>query len=196
MSAFKNVICINCQRTVRRKVRHTNDVAKFCSRVCSYSFATYHAVRKPLVKTEIKALRLISKRIRSQKKCKSCSAILLRKFVQLCRLCRSDKVQIYRKKYRKSDSFKISKRKHRSIRRARIRCSDGAEVFDPFEVFDRDKWQCKICSVQTPKSKRGSLDDDAPELDHIIPLSKGGAHTRANTQCLCRKCNHIKSDNV
>jgi 5-methylcytosine-specific restriction endonuclease McrA len=27
-------------------------------------------------------------------------------------------------------------------------------------------------------------------------LSKGGAHTYANTQCLCRKCNSDKSDTV
>ena len=31
-----------------------------------------------------------------------------------------------------------------------------------------------------------------PNLDHIIPLKKGGSHTRLNSQCLCHKCNIIK----
>ena len=34
----------------------------------------------------------------------------------------------------------------------------------------------------------------SPELDHIIPLSKGGAHTPENTQCVCRQCNSEKAD--
>jgi endogenous inhibitor of DNA gyrase (YacG/DUF329 family) len=46
--------------------------------------------------------------------------------------------------------------------------------------------------VPTPKSLRGTFVDNAPELDHIIPLSLGGTHTKSNTQLLCRKCNRIK----
>ena len=36
----------------------------------------------------------------------------------------------------------------------------------------------------------------SPELDHIHPVSKGGAHSYANTQCLCRQCNAGKSDSL
>lgn len=88
---------------------------------------------------------------------------------------------------------KKEKRVLKSLRRARCRGA-SAERVDPFEVFDRDKWKCQLCGVKTPKAKRGSYDDDAPELDHIVPLSKGGAHTYANTQCSCRRCNGEKSD--
>ena len=69
-----------------------------------------------------------------------------------------------------------------------------SERVDPFRVFDRDGWRCRLCGVRTPKAKRGTYDNDAPELDHIIPLSKGGAHSYLNTQCACRKCNGAKSD--
>ncbi len=88
-------------------------------------------------------------------------------------------------------------RKHRRIakakRRARIIIGEG-ESFDPYSVFRRDIWKCKVCGCNTPVSLRGTLQDNAPELDHIIPLSKGGEHTMANTQCLCRICNGLKSD--
>lgn len=89
-----------------------------------------------------------------------------------------------------------ARRKSKSIRSAIKRKSNGGEAFDPFEIFDRDKWHCQMCGISTPKINRGTYLDDAPELDHIIPVSKGGLHTRLNTQCLCRKCNGEKSDKI
>lgn len=80
----------------------------------------------------------------------------------------------------------------RAIRRARIRGNGLTEYVNPFKVFDRDKWECCLCGVKTPRSKRGTYDDNAPELDHIITLAEGGQHTYTNTQCLCRKCNQNK----
>lgn len=68
------------------------------------------------------------------------------------------------------------------------------ESFNLLDVLARDRWRCQLCGVKTPKAKRGSMDDDAPELDHVVPLSMGGGHTRENTQCLCRRCNGAKSN--
>ena len=34
------------------------------------------------------------------------------------------------------------------------------------------------------------------EVDHIIPISKGGEHSEFNYQILCRKCNRKKKDKV
>jgi hypothetical protein len=68
------------------------------------------------------------------------------------------------------------------------------EHVNPISVFDRDGWRCKLCGVKTPKELRGTIDQRAPELDHIVPLSKGGAHSYENTQCLCRKCNGAKGN--
>lgn len=82
---------------------------------------------------------------------------------------------------------------YKALRRAREIGADSENV-NPFKVFDRDRWRCQLCGVKTPKSKRGTYADNAPELDHIIPLSKGGAHKYTNTQCACRKCNGLKSD--
>ncbi len=83
------------------------------------------------------------------------------------------------------------KRKGKAVRRARKK-GLGYECFDPLDVFKRDKWTCQMCGVKTPKKYRGTCDDRAPELDHIIPLALGGEHSMRNTQCLCRKCNGAK----
>lgn len=70
----------------------------------------------------------------------------------------------------------------------------AVESVNPYKVFDRDGWKCRCCGIDTPLEKRGSYAPDAPELDHIRPLSKGGGHTYKNTQLLCRQCNADKSD--
>lgn len=88
---------------------------------------------------------------------------------------------------------KASRRAAKSKRRAVIRGATVERV-DPFVVFERDRWKCGLCGCDTPIGKRGSYDDNAPELDHIIPLAKGGDHSYRNTQCACRRCNGLKSD--
>ena len=59
-------------------------------------------------------------------------------------------------------------------------------------VFIDCKWQCQLCGKSTPRSLMGTTDRAAPELDHVVPLSKGGHHIRANVQLACRGCNMSK----
>lgn len=66
------------------------------------------------------------------------------------------------------------------------------EVVRRISVFERDSWLCKNCGCSTPRTLMGTLHDNAPELDHVIPLSRGGAHSMSNVQCLCRVCNCLK----
>lgn len=66
----------------------------------------------------------------------------------------------------------------------------GAEVedFTNAEIFERDRWVCGICET----SVEPSLSWPAPKsasLDHVLPLSKGGNHTRANTRLAHLDCN-------
>lgn len=91
---------------------------------------------------------------------------------------------------------KQGRRIAKSIRKARLRNASRTEAVDPLAVFKRDGWRCKLCGCRTPKRLRGTTDDRAPELDHIVPLAHGGAHSYANTQCLCRKCNREKGASV
>ena len=90
-----------------------------------------------------------------------------------------------------AENAKRSKRAARIARKALERAA-RVEVFDPLEVLERDGWRCQICGVSTPKKLRGSCDPRAPELDHVVALANGGEHSRANTQCACRRCNGLK----
>jgi 5-methylcytosine-specific restriction endonuclease McrA len=86
-------------------------------------------------------------------------------------------------------SRRADKAYRKALSRGRIA---GAERFDPLEILARDGWRCHLCGISTPKRLRGSYHDQAPELDHIVPLSLGGQHTRLNTACACRRCNGAK----
>jgi 5-methylcytosine-specific restriction endonuclease McrA len=62
------------------------------------------------------------------------------------------------------------------------------EDFDSSEIFERDKWHCGICGKRIDRSRKFP-DPRSPSLDHVVPLSEGGAHTRANSRAAHFGCN-------
>jgi len=94
-----------------------------------------------------------------------------------------------------SDCERELRRGYKKARRAKTKGAH-AENIKPSDIFDRDGWRCQMCGIQTPKSSRGTYRRNAPELDHVTPLSRGGTHTWQNLQCLCRPCNAWKSDRI
>lgn len=95
----------------------------------------------------------------------------------------------------KECSHKAEKRRARAARRA-LELNAYHEPIDPFIVFNKHNWRCCNCNIETPPTLRGTIKDNAPELDHIIPISKGGKHMYSNVQLLCRRCNANKSNNI
>jgi 5-methylcytosine-specific restriction endonuclease McrA len=81
--------------------------------------------------------------------------------------------------------------KNNAIRRSKYEC-DAADDIDPYKVFTLAGWRCYICDEPTPRELRGTYEQRAPELEHIVPLSKGGMHTWDNVACACRACNLSK----
>jgi 5-methylcytosine-specific restriction endonuclease McrA len=69
------------------------------------------------------------------------------------------------------------------------------ESVNPYTVFERDGWCSQHCEYVTPEWLRGH-GAEGPTLDHILPIAKGGAHSYANTQCLCHECNSKKSAKI
>jgi len=69
------------------------------------------------------------------------------------------------------------------------------ESIDPRQVFDEEGWECYLCGRQCIEWP-GFNSPDMATLDHVVPLSKGGPHTRANVRCCCSECNSVKSDMV
>ncbi len=57
-----------------------------------------------------------------------------------------------------------------------------------FSIYQRDCYRCRKCGVSQRYAQL--------EVDHIIPISKGGKSTYNNLQTLCHRCNIEKGDNI
>ena len=53
------------------------------------------------------------------------------------------------------------------------------------EIFVRDNWRCGYCGERVDRTNA--------TLDHIVPQSMGGTHSRHNLRTACLMCNSIKS---
>lgn len=62
------------------------------------------------------------------------------------------------------------------------------EYFDKWKVYERDGWICQVCHRPVDKGLSWPHTECA-SLDHIVPLSRGGAHCEANAQLAHLACN-------
>lgn len=69
------------------------------------------------------------------------------------------------------------------------------ETFDAWEIGERDGWVCHICDGAID-SALAYPDPASKSIDHIVPLVKGGEHTRANVAITHLVCNIKKKDRV
>lgn len=161
-----------CQRCDGQFVR-LSGVARFCGDECRLVYAAEVAGGP-----------------RQRRVCQNCGASYKPKSTTRVTFCSRDCSFVFRKREKEINGPR-QRRIHRATRRLRER-GVGHELVDPFEVFARDGWRCRLCGVATPRKLRGTVDKRAPELDHIIPLSLGGEHSYRNTQCACKGCNSSK----
>lgn len=57
-----------------------------------------------------------------------------------------------------------------------------------FAILNRDNYRCVACGANAKETKL--------QIDHIIPVSKGGSNNLENLQTLCVDCNRGKSDRL
>jgi 5-methylcytosine-specific restriction endonuclease McrA len=81
-----------------------------------------------------------------------------------------------------------AKRARDAARFALTRGAPTAERFTLDEIFDRDGGVCHLCLNAVPRV-------DAT-MDHVIPVTKGGPHTRANVKLAHRSCNTRKGNRL
>lgn len=57
------------------------------------------------------------------------------------------------------------------------------------EILVSQDNKCLMCNMYFDENRK-------PTQDHIIPVSKGGHHTKTNIQALCMRCNIFKGDKI
>lgn len=91
-----------------------------------------------------------------------------------------------------------------ALREARYRCrvaykhklrALAVDTFDPHDIYERDAWTCSLCNqpidqaLQYPNPMSASI-------DHIIPVSLGGAHSATNVAAAHLVCNLRKGNRI
>jgi len=78
-----------------------------------------------------------------------------------------------------------------SRRRGPVR--PDSEPYTDREIFERDGWVCQIC--HTPVDREASrMHVDGATIDHVVPLSRGGADAPGNVVTAHWRCNRDKGN--
>lgn len=165
--------CRSCQRCGLPIFRKFN---KMCSEAC-----------RSAARVDV-----ISRRPRYQGICAACGKTFsaTAKPTKTCSLkCGNTLRRSFRKRI--YETVRDRQRQQNSVRRARRKAVE-IEKFSAVEIFNRDSWRCGLCGKKVDRRLRHPHRLSAC-LDHIVPLSKGGAHTRQNTQCAHLSCNSRKN---
>lgn len=121
---------------------------------------------------------------RFQARCKECAAARAKSY-------RESRQEVVREQYRLSAAKRVQPRRDAARkRRAAIRLAAVEDVVS-IEVYDRALWVCGICGCGIPRVTIWPHPESA-SLDHVIPISLGGAHSYANTQPAHLVCNMRK----
>lgn len=196
--------CVVCDVSFARPKKGSDDARLCCSRACGFTLIrwrgeqsrSFHEAKADFARwADVDRVLGFKVRIDALKR-------RLERKLRPCPTCGEPIGHALYKRYCSPTCYRFDPEARRrssrtaKARRRAIERGSHAERFDPIEVLNRDGWRCHICGVKTPKRLRGSYDDRAPELDHIVPLAVGGKHTRINTACACRRCNIKKGSNV
>lgn len=169
--ASQNATCTHCGNTFIK----TAAESKFCSRRCANTFNTSNRPKQTSSKTyKGKQLTLLC--------CQICNSLFgsAQPMAKTCsEECRATLVaRRYKAKCekRRAQKFKVH-----------------YEPVNRNDIFERDNWRCGLCYEEIdqslawphPKSK---------SIDHIVPVSKGGAHEPGNLQAAHLGCNSSKGD--
>lgn len=94
-----------------------------------------------------------------------------------------------REYYRNSPERKLACKKHSEARKVKLR---GAPVVDSsvdrLVVYRRDRGVCHLCGLLADRRNF--------HMDHIIPVSKGGAHCYSNVAVSHPDCNRKKGNRI
>lgn len=148
---------------------------------CVYCDGEFHAKRKRLhCGAECKALDRILRRVTpiQYKDCRRCGELFVQRGgldrVYCSELC----------------ALRAGQNKYFHVKRSAARVG---EVFSLREIAIRDGWRCQLCRKPVSQTKTFPY-PKAPVLDHIVPLSRGGEHVRANVHLAHYECNSRKSN--
>lgn len=103
---------------------------------------------------------------------------------------RSEHGKLRTRKYLASLRGKLGGKIRRARRRVRLAMAEGFISEEDFQELLARYPQCAYCGAEFDPSKK------EPQLDHVVPISKGGSHALSNAVLACRSCNASKGNKI
>jgi len=110
----------------------------------------------------------------------SCVYFLCKAFEDICK---QSKISV-RHSNAEFEGVKVAAKYYR-----RIQVNRNVSVRTRHQILERDGFRCLDCGASP---SNGAL----LEVDHIVPISKGGSNDPSNLRTLCSECNRGKSDRL
>lgn len=101
----------------------------------------------------------------------------------------SSKIKVYQQSYWKTPAGRAVQKRNKSRRRATMGIESNLTALEWEYILFTWDYKCAYCGVEFS-------DKVKPTQDHIIPLSKGGTHTKRNITCACQQCNDRKGTKI
>ncbi|MCG0679858.1 hypothetical protein IMAU70100_01054 [Lactiplantibacillus plantarum] len=83
----------------------------------------------------------------------------------------------------------------KSKRYERAKKNGKYEIISLQRLYVRDKGKCYLCGKHLVLNEDYNR-TDAPTIEHVIPICKGGTNTWDNVKLACRKCNDEKGTKI
>ena len=112
-----------------------------------------------------------------------------------CDICKK-RMRIYNESIkRRMKSFDLSAKNYKEKWENRWKNHEDISLR---RLYKRDKGRCYICKKTLLKPEKGydKNSDNAPQVDHVMPLAKGGKHLWSNVKLICKKCNSKKGEKL
>lgn len=198
MPADDSVKCSRCHEykaktEFNRNARRPNGLQTYC-RPCSSEKGREWDKANP-EKARAKALRWASQNrdksrangaLQSAKRRKA-NPDAVRRAIREWSKAHPEKVKEYTIRWQARNQEKVREYARRAAAKRRVRVRGGfVEDVDIAVVAKRDGYSCGVCGGRVPQREWS--------LDHILPISKGGGHSYANTRLTHLKCNRLRNN--